>query len=153
MQNSVDLIRNNFVCIFFFHYVYLIIFSVIIMQSCKPYVVFKFYFLYYSSRWCHHRKLGLQSLPVAFGVDNAKYITVGTIDITQFAVAAYLFYIGETTYALVTSVLLTCSQILAVGFHLYLLEPYWSQVNTKLANIPSSKKKHLYVCYDRYCSV
>ena len=37
------------------------------------------------------RKMGLQSLPVAFGVDTAKWITVGTIDITQFAVAAYLF--------------------------------------------------------------
>jgi len=46
-------------------------------------------------------KLGLQSLPVAFGIDTAKYITVGTIDITQLLVAAYLFYIGETTYALV----------------------------------------------------
>ena len=48
-----------------------------------------------------HRKLGLQSLPVAFGIDTAKYITVGTIDITQLAVAAYLYSIGETTYALV----------------------------------------------------
>ena len=48
-----------------------------------------------------YRKLGLQSLPVAFGIDTAKYITVGTIDITQLAVAAYLYSIGETTYALV----------------------------------------------------
>ena len=48
-----------------------------------------------------YRKLGLQSLPVAFGIDTAKYLTVGTIDITQLAVAGYLFYIGETTYALV----------------------------------------------------
>jgi chlorophyll synthase len=47
------------------------------------------------------RKLGLQSLPVAFGVDTAKYLTVGLIDATQLAVAAYLFYIGETTYGLV----------------------------------------------------
>jgi chlorophyll synthase len=50
---------------------------------------------------CLSRKLGLQSLPVAFGIDTAKYLTVGTIDITQLAVAGYLFYIGETTYALV----------------------------------------------------
>ena len=35
--------------------------------------------------------MGLQSLPVAFGVDTAKWITVATIDITQAAVAAYLF--------------------------------------------------------------
>ena len=34
--------------------------------------------------------MGLQSLPVAFGVDAAKWITVGTIDITQISVAAYL---------------------------------------------------------------
>ena len=45
--------------------------------------------------------LGLQSLPVAFGIEKAKYLTVGCIDLTQLAVAAYLFYIGETTYALV----------------------------------------------------
>ena len=45
--------------------------------------------------------LGLQSLPVAFGIEKAKWLTVATIDITQVAVAAYLYYIGETTYALV----------------------------------------------------
>ena len=47
------------------------------------------------------RELGLQSLPVAFGIEKAKWLTVGTIDITQLLVAAYLGYIGETTYALV----------------------------------------------------
>ena len=47
------------------------------------------------------RALGLQSLPVAFGIEKAKWLTVATIDITQVAVAAYLYYIGETTYALV----------------------------------------------------
>jgi chlorophyll synthase len=47
------------------------------------------------------RALGLQSLPVAFGIDAAKWLTVGTIDLTQLAVAGYLAYIGETTYALV----------------------------------------------------
>lgn len=45
------------------------------------------------------RALGLQSLPVAFGIENAKWLTVGTIDITQLLVAAYLFYLGETPYA------------------------------------------------------
>ena len=39
--------------------------------------------------------LGMQSLPVAFGVDTAKYICVGTIDATQLGVAAYLYSIGE----------------------------------------------------------
>ncbi len=44
--------------------------------------------------------MGLQSLPVAFGVDTAKWITVGTIDITQFAVAAYLYFgLHEPLYA------------------------------------------------------
>jgi chlorophyll synthase len=47
------------------------------------------------------RALGLQSLPVAFGIEKAKWLTVGTIDITQLAVAGYLGYLGETTYALV----------------------------------------------------
>ena len=47
------------------------------------------------------RELGLQSLPVAFGIEKAKWLTVGTIDITQLLVASYLFYIGETTYGLV----------------------------------------------------
>eukprot|EP01031_Cornospumella_fuschlensis_P030920 gene30920-37370_t len=46
------------------------------------------------------RALGLQSLPVAFGVEKAKWLTVGTIDITQLLVAAYLFYIQEPTYGL-----------------------------------------------------
>ena len=46
------------------------------------------------------RALGLQSLPVAFGVETAKWLTVGTIDITQLLVAAYLFYLGETSYAI-----------------------------------------------------
>lgn len=47
------------------------------------------------------RELGLQSLPVAFGIEKAKWLTVGTIDITQLLVALYLFYIGESTYGLV----------------------------------------------------
>eukprot|EP00468_Gymnochlora_sp_CCMP2014_P005516 CAMPEP_0167767268 /NCGR_PEP_ID=MMETSP0110_2-20121227/15936_1 /TAXON_ID=629695 /ORGANISM="Gymnochlora sp., Strain CCMP2014" /LENGTH=519 /DNA_ID=CAMNT_0007655649 /DNA_START=58 /DNA_END=1617 /DNA_ORIENTATION=+ len=45
------------------------------------------------------RQLGLQSLPVAFGVDTAKWICAGSIDLTQLGVAAYLYSIGETTYA------------------------------------------------------
>lgn len=45
------------------------------------------------------RELGLQSLPVAFGVDTAKYICAGSVTLTQLGVAAYLAAIGETTYA------------------------------------------------------
>jgi chlorophyll synthase len=48
------------------------------------------------------RKMGLQSLPVAFGVDTAKWICVSTIDVTQLGVAAYLYAgLHQTTYAAV----------------------------------------------------
>ncbi|CAA7389412.1 unnamed protein product [Spirodela intermedia] len=46
------------------------------------------------------RALGLQSLPVAFGVDAAKWICVGSIDITQLSVAGYLAASGKLYYAL-----------------------------------------------------
>ncbi|XP_042513080.1 chlorophyll synthase, chloroplastic [Macadamia integrifolia] len=46
------------------------------------------------------RALGLQSLPVAFGIDTAKWICVGAIDITQLAVAGYLLGTGKPYYAL-----------------------------------------------------
>lgn len=44
----------------------------------------------------------MNSLPVAFGVDGAKYICAATIDVTQLSVAAYL-YLGlhEPIYAAV----------------------------------------------------
>jgi chlorophyll synthase len=48
------------------------------------------------------RAMGLQSLPVAFGVDTAKWICVSTIDVTQLGVAAYLALgLHENTYAAV----------------------------------------------------
>lgn len=47
------------------------------------------------------RAMGLESLPVAFGIDTAKYICAGSISATQLGVAAYLYSIGETTYAAV----------------------------------------------------
>jgi len=45
------------------------------------------------------RALGMNSLPVAFGVDTAKWICVASIDATQLGVAAYLWSIGEGFYA------------------------------------------------------
>ena len=45
------------------------------------------------------RQCGLMSLPVAFGVEKAKWICVGSIDATQLAVAAYLRTIGEVGYS------------------------------------------------------
>ncbi|KAG5553061.1 hypothetical protein RHGRI_011051 [Rhododendron griersonianum] len=46
------------------------------------------------------RALGLQSLPVAFGAETAKWICVGAIDITQISVAGYLLGSGKPYYAL-----------------------------------------------------
>ena len=43
--------------------------------------------------------MGLQSLPVAFGVDVAKWICVTSIDVTQVGIAAYLaFGLHEPVY-------------------------------------------------------
>ncbi|KAG7960887.1 hypothetical protein I3843_10G149700 [Carya illinoinensis] len=46
------------------------------------------------------RALGLQSLPVAFGAETAKWICVGAIDITQISVAGYLLGAGKPYHAL-----------------------------------------------------
>jgi chlorophyll/bacteriochlorophyll a synthase len=43
--------------------------------------------------------MGLQSLPVAFGVDTAKWICAGSVTLTQLGVAAYLYSIQEPVYA------------------------------------------------------
>jgi chlorophyll synthase len=45
------------------------------------------------------RAMGLQSLPVAFGVDTAKWICAGSVSLTQLGVAAYLYSIQEPLYA------------------------------------------------------
>lgn len=48
------------------------------------------------------RAMGLQSLPVAFGVETAKWICVTSIDVTQIGIAAYLaFGLNEPVYAAV----------------------------------------------------
>ncbi|XP_072984431.1 chlorophyll synthase, chloroplastic-like [Typha latifolia] len=46
------------------------------------------------------KALGLQSIPVAFGMDTAKWICVGAIDITQISVASYLLGTGKPFHAL-----------------------------------------------------
>jgi chlorophyll/bacteriochlorophyll a synthase len=43
--------------------------------------------------------MGLQSLPVAFGVDTAKYICAGSVTLTQLGVAAYLYSLSEPLFA------------------------------------------------------
>lgn len=45
------------------------------------------------------RATGMNSLPVMFGIDTAKWITVGTIDIFQLLVAGILFAVDEKAYA------------------------------------------------------
>eukprot|EP00892_Ulva_mutabilis_P010325 jgi/Ulvmu1/7665/UM038_0094.1 len=48
------------------------------------------------------REMGLQSLPVAFGIEKAKYICAATIDVTQLSVAAYLWLgLDKPVYAAV----------------------------------------------------
>ncbi|XP_075512476.1 chlorophyll synthase, chloroplastic-like isoform X2 [Primulina tabacum] len=46
------------------------------------------------------RKMGLQSFPVAFGSDSAKWICVGAIDITQIFVTGYLLGADKPYHAL-----------------------------------------------------
>ncbi|KAL9672894.1 hypothetical protein QQ045_029147 [Rhodiola kirilowii] len=46
------------------------------------------------------RAMGLQSLPVAFGTEAAKWICVGAIDVTQLSIAGYLLGAGKPYYAL-----------------------------------------------------
>ena len=45
------------------------------------------------------RAMGLQSLPVAFGVDKAKWLCAGSVTLTQLGVAAYLYSLNEPLYA------------------------------------------------------
>ncbi len=55
-----------------------------------------------SQQTCCCRAMGMQSLPVAFGVDTAKWICAASIDVTQLSVAAYLFAgLHENIYAAV----------------------------------------------------
>ncbi|KAM7526502.1 hypothetical protein LguiA_016404 [Lonicera macranthoides] len=46
------------------------------------------------------RALGLQSLPVAFGFETAKWICVGAIDVTQLVVVGYLLGAAKPYHAL-----------------------------------------------------
>lgn len=52
------------------------------------------------------REMGLNSLPVAFGVDTAKWICAGSVTLTQLGVAAYLYSIGEPTYGTILMALI-----------------------------------------------
>ncbi len=52
------------------------------------------------------RQLGLQSLPVMFGVNTAAWICVVMIDLFQIGIAAYLVSIHENLYAAILSLLI-----------------------------------------------
>ncbi|KAK4529464.1 hypothetical protein CCYA_CCYA01G0321 [Cyanidiococcus yangmingshanensis] len=52
------------------------------------------------------KKLGLDSLPVVYGVEHAKWLSVGMIDLFQTLVAVYLASIGETAYAMTLGALI-----------------------------------------------
>ena len=67
------------------------------------------------------RKTGMMSLPVMFGIDNAKWITVGMIDVFQLLVAAILAAEGELAYA-AGIVALTVPQI-ALQWKYFLKDP------------------------------
>uniref|UniRef100_A0A6T6MCL3 Chlorophyll synthase n=1 Tax=Timspurckia oligopyrenoides TaxID=708627 RepID=A0A6T6MCL3_9RHOD len=64
------------------------------------------------------RKMGLKSLPVEFGVDTAKWICVGTIDVFQALVACVLFAIGETPYAAALVALIVPQMVLQQKYFL-----------------------------------
>ena len=72
------------------------------------------------------REMGLQSLPVAFGVEKAKWICVASIDATQLGIAAWLYSIGEPTYAAVLTALVL-PQIFA-QFKYFLPDPVGNDV-------------------------
>lgn len=60
--------------------------------------------------------LASQSLPVAFGIDKAKWICVASIDLTQLAVALYLLAIGETLYAQILAGLVVPQMVSQITF-------------------------------------
>lgn len=81
------------------------------------------------------RAMGLQSLPVAFGVDTAKWICVSSIDITQLGVAAYLWKgLDEPTYAAVLLALIL-PQIF-FQFKFFLPDPIANDVKYQAAAQP-----------------
>lgn len=80
------------------------------------------------------RQCGLMSLPVAFGVEKAKWICVGSIDATQLAVAGYLRLIGEVGYSNVL-VALIFPQIF-FQFKFFLPDPIKNDVKYQAAAQP-----------------
>jgi len=80
------------------------------------------------------RALGLMSLPVQFGIDKAKWICVGSIDLTQIAVAAYLASVGETKYAAALAALILPQMYLQATT--FLVDPVKNDVKYQAAAQP-----------------
>ena len=63
------------------------------------------------------RELGLKSIPVEFGIDKAKWITVGTIDGFQALVALWLYFVkDEPGYALALTALIVPQVVAQVRY-------------------------------------
>mmetsp|Transcript_40198 Transcript_40198/g.75353 ORF Transcript_40198/g.75353 Transcript_40198/m.75353 type:complete len:408 (-) Transcript_40198:214-1437(-) len=80
------------------------------------------------------KALGLKSLPVEFGVDTAKWITVGTIDGFQLAIAGYLWAIDSKGYAAVLLALII-PQVYA-QFKFFLVDPVKNDVKYQASAQP-----------------
>lgn len=81
------------------------------------------------------RAMGLQSLPVAFGVETAKYICVASIDATQLGIAAYLaFGLDEPVYGAVLLALIL-PQVYA-QFKFFLPDPVANDVKYQASAQP-----------------
>jgi len=80
------------------------------------------------------REKGLMSLTVQYGIERAKWLCVGTINVTQLAVALYLASIGETNYALILFGLIA-PQVVAQSLYL-LKDPVKYDVKYQLNALP-----------------
>jgi len=79
-------------------------------------------------------KLGLDSIPVMYGADTAKYLTCGLIDAIQLCIAAWLVYIGQMSYALGLLGLMV-PQLIAQKV-LLLEDPFANDVKFQASSLP-----------------
>ncbi|CAE7353895.1 CHLG [Symbiodinium natans] len=79
-------------------------------------------------------KLGLSSAPVVFGVDTAKYMAPIIKDSVQLTIVGYLFYIGETNYALGLLALIVPQVYFAIT--LFLEDPIKNDVKYQGSSLP-----------------
>lgn len=80
------------------------------------------------------RRLGLDSIPVMYGVDVAKWLTVGLIDGVQLGVAAWVAGLGETGYALLFLALMLPQLLMQKT--LLLEDPVKNDVEFQMKSLP-----------------